>query len=280
MSVNEKQAFHQEGYLRENYRYFHLRDTAGQERDFHFHDFDKLVILLEGRVDYTVESVSYHLRPWDILLVKHHTIHRADIDQSLPYERVIVYLDRKYFDRVMPEAGLMNCFEIADRQRQHLLVPDEPQRQQIAGLLRAYEQSRRDEGFGAAAMGDTLMMQLLIQVGRVHAAGPEQKKGGLDPKIERVLSYINENLTGELPVERLAEQVYLSKYHFMRLFKAQTGSTVHAYVRQKRLLFAARLIREGVPANRAATDSGFSDYSAFHRAFRDSFGISPGQLKK
>ncbi len=278
--MNEKQLFSQAGYLRENYHYFHLRDTAGQERDFHFHDFDKLVLLLEGRVDYTIENASYQLQPWDILLVKHHTIHRADIDQSLPYERVILYLDRKYFDRVMPEAGLMNCFETADRKRRHLLVPDEDQRQQLQSLLQSYEQSLQDAGFGAQAMGDTLMIQLLIQIGRIHAAGPSAEKSGLDPKIQQVLSYINENLSQSLSVEKLAEQVYLSKYHFMRLFKAQTGSTVHAYVRQKRLLYASRLIREGVAANQAAADSGFSDYSAFHRAFRECFGISPGQLKK
>ena len=66
----------------------------------------------------------------------------------------------------------------------------------------------------------------------------------------------------------------------MRLFKAETGSTVHAYVRQKRLLYAARLIREGTSANQAAEAAGFSDYSTFHRAFRSSFGVSPGQLKK
>ena len=78
----------------------------------------------------------------------------------------------------------------------------------------------------------------------------------------------------------LAEQAYLSRYHFMRLFKAQTGATVHAYVRQKRLLTAARLIREGVPAGQAAADCGFNDYSAFNRAFRESFGVSPGRLKK
>ncbi|MEI3101811.1 MAG: helix-turn-helix transcriptional regulator [Oscillospiraceae bacterium] len=79
---------------------------------------------------------------------------------------------------------------------------------------------------------------------------------------------------------QLAEQAYLSKYHFMRLFKAQTGSSVHVYVRQKRLLHAARLIREGMTVNKAAAESGFSDYSAFHRAFRESFGISPSSLKK
>ena len=84
----------------------------------------------------------------------------------------------------------------------------------------------------------------------------------------------------ELTVDELADRVFLSKYHFMRLFKAQTGSTVYAYVRQKRLMNASRLIREGVPAQKAAAESGFGDYSAFHRAFKESFGTSPGKLKK
>ena len=137
-----------------------------------------------------------------------------------------------------------------------------------------------DEDFGAQAMRDTLMMQLLIRINRIASAAPERPDVRLDPKIEDTLSYINENLSRELTVDALAARVYLSRYHFMRLFKAQTGSTVHAYVRQKRLLYAARLIREGINANKAAADSGFADYSSFHRAFRESFGMSPGELKK
>ena len=268
------------GYLKENYRYFHLKDTAGQERDFHFHDFDKLVILLSGKVDYLVENERYELKAWDILLVKHHTIHRAIIDKSLPYERIIIYLDRKFFDRAFPEARLMDCFETADRSGRHLLEPNMEQISALSQVIEAYEKALEDTGFGSQTMRDTFIMQLLIQVGRVRAVVPEEAKSSFDPKIEKILSYINENLTSPLSVESLAEQLYLSKYHFMRLFKAQTGSTVHSYVRQKRLMNAARLIREGVPANQAAADSGFADYSAFHRAFRESFGISPGQLKK
>lgn len=267
------------GYLLENYRWFHLRDTAGQERDFHFHEFDKLVLLLSGRVRYLLEDAAYDLRPWDILLVKHHAIHKALIDRSEPYERLILYLDRGFFDRCLPEAGLMDCFEAADHSGRCLLEPDEGQRKALSALMAAYEESGEQEGFGAQAMRDTLVMQLLIQVGRMSAAAPADS-GQADPKIRQTLSYINEHLSEELTVDRLAEQVYLSRYHFMRLFKAQTGSTIHAYVRQKRLLCAARLIREGVPAGKAAADSGFGDYSSFHRAFRESFGISPGQLKK
>jgi AraC-like DNA-binding protein len=275
----EKRNYTREGYLHENYRYFHLRDTAGQERDFHFHDFDKIVLLLSGRVNYLVEDQSYLLRPWDLLLVKHHAIHKALIDRSEPYERIIVYLDRQYFDRALPQARLMDCFETADRDGRYLLVPDQGQRAELAETLMAFERAREDSRFGSEAMRDTLMMQVLIQIGRM-APAPAEGHLQTDPKIRQVLSYINEHLSEPLDVEQLSEQVYLSRYHFMRLFKAQTGSTVHAYIRQKRLLWAARLIREGVPAGKAAADSGFGDYSAFHRAFRDSFGISPAELKK
>ena len=277
--MKKEQTFTREGYLEENYHYFHLRDTAGQERDFHFHDFDKIVLLLAGRVDYAVESVSYALRPWDILLVKHHTIHKALIDKSEPYERIILYLDGGYYDRLLPEAHLMDSFEEADRSGEYRLVPDEAQRRALEETFLAYERAASDTAFGAQTLRDTYILQLLVLIGRINAA-PRREEQRFDAKIRQTLSYINENLARELTVDALAEQVYLSRYHFMRLFKAQTGNTVHAYVRQKRLLYAARLIREGTNANQAAEAAGFADYSAFHRAFRQSFGISPGQLKK
>lgn len=268
------------GYLRENYHYFHLRDTAGQERDFHFHDFDKLVLLLSGSVDYTVESTTYALKPWDVLLVKHHTIHKALIDVSVPYERIIIYLDRRFFERAMPGAGLMDCFDAADRTSSYLLQPDAEQREELRRAIEAYEAAEKDSRFGAQTMRETMIVQMLIHVSRMAAATPGTESTTHDVKIQQALSYINENFRSALTVDKLCEQVYLSRYHFMRLFKIQTGSTVHAYIRQKRLMCAARLIREGVPAAKAAADSGFTDYSTFHRAFRETFGTSPGSLKK
>ena len=279
--MKKESSYAREGYLKENYHYFHLRDTAGQERDFHFHDFDKLVLLLSGRVDYTVETVTYPLRPWDVLLVKHHTIHRAVIDRSEPYDRVIVYLDRRFFERSAPGVGLMDCFDWADQSGQYLLTPDEEQKKAMAAALSDYEALIGDGQLGAQMLRDGCIARLLVHVNRlsVSASLPRGADTASDPKIAQALSYINENLAGDLSVEALCEQVFLSRYHFMRLFKAQTGLTVHAYVRQKRLIQAARRIREGTPAARAAAESGFSDYSAFHRAFRELFGTSPGRLK-
>ena len=271
-----------EGYLKENYHYFHLRDTAGAELDFHFHEFDKMVLLLSGRVDYALESIVYPLRPWDILLVRHHTIHKALVDKSVPYERIILYLDRKYFDRLMPDARLFACFDRADERAQYLLSPDEQQRTQLASVLDGVEKSLNAGDFGAQAMCDSYIVQLLVLLGRLSANTEAVLlgEGIYDEKIASVLSYVSENLTESLSVDDLADRVHISRYHFMRLFKAQTGMSVHAYVRQRRLMHAAHLIREGMSAARAAEESGFSDYSAFHRAFNAAFGVSPGKLKK
>lgn len=267
-----------EGYLDENYHYFHLRDTAGQERDFHFHDFDKLVILVEGKVRYLVENEDYELQPRDLLLVRHHCIHKALIDRSEPYERIIIYLSRGYFDRILPDARLMDCFDRADRISQHLLKPDVEQWSQLSGLLEGVEQNASSD-ISSQAMRDTLIMQLLILVGRLTPTESSEEADLVDPKIRSTLSFIGENLGLDLSVDMLAERVWLSRYHFMRLFKAQTGQTVHAYVRQKRLLCAARMIREGTPAIEAAAQCGFHDYSSFHRAFLASFGCTPGSIK-
>ena len=266
------------GYLRESFHYFHLKDTAGQELDFHFHEFDKLVILLEGSVNYLVEEQSYDLPPWSVLLVRHHAIHKAVIDRSRPYERVILYLDRQYFERIFPGAGLMDCFDQADRHRRYLLTATSEQLEELKTAVEAYEKAATDTRLGAQTMRETLIIQLLIHVNRLHEAAPVRAETRGDPKVQEALSFINEHFREALTVETLAERLYLSPYHFMRLFKVQTGSTVHAYVRQKRLMHAARLIREGMPAAKAAAESGFGDYSAFHRAFKESFGVSPGKM--
>ena len=282
VSLLAQKKYAREGYLEENYHYFHLRDSAGAERDFHFHEFDKIVLLLSGRVDYAMESIVYTLRPWDILLVPHHTIHKALIDKSAPYERIILYLDRKYFDRLMPDARLFGCFDRADERARYLLAPDEAQRAPLETLLGQLEEALRGGQFGAEAMCDALIVQLLVLLGRLgfSDAADGQTEQAHDAKIDAVLSYINENLAARLDVDELAARVHISRYHFMHLFKAQTGESVHAYIRQRRLMRAAHLIREGMSAARAAEECGFADYSAFHRAFTAVFGISPGRLKK
>lgn len=280
--MTERYKYSNDGYLNEDFRLFHLKDSSGQEKDFHFHEFDKIVILISGKVDYTVEGTTYKLEPWDILLVRHHMIHKAAIDLSVPYERIIIYLDSAYVERFAPESGLMDCFASAEKRRYCLMRPDAGGVERLKEALERLEKTQGDELFGAQLLRGTMLVQLLVLINRIALSDNSREKNTSESggKIAPALSYINENLTRELSIDDMAAMCYMSRYYFMRLFKTQTGCTVHNYIRQKRLVLAARLIREGMSASAAAAECGFSDYSAFHRAFTKTFRVSPGKIKK
>ena len=110
------------GYLKEDFRLFHLKDSLAQRLEYHYHEFDKLILLLGGRVTYVVEGVTYFLQPWDVLLVQHNLIHKPIIDPAVPYERVVVWLGRDWVRaRSDPGEPLDGCFDLARERGFHLL---------------------------------------------------------------------------------------------------------------------------------------------------------------
>ena len=272
------------GYLNEDFRLFHLKDSRAQKLDYHYHEFDKLILLLKGKVTYVVEGVTYFLKPWDLLLVQHNLIHRPIIDPAEPYERIVIWLGREWVQsRSDPGEALDSCFDVAREQGFHLLRFDGERRLQYMQTIQRLEEALRSREFGAGRMADTLCQQLLIGVNRdilrsrTAAEAPDSYR--LDLKMEEVLKYITRHLEEDLSVDALAKQFYLSRYYLMHRFKAVTGYTIHQYVSQKRLLRAGELIRQGVPVMKAAEQAGFSDYSTFLRAFQNTFHMSPREFR-
>ena len=265
------------GYLDQGFRLFHLKDTLAQKLQPHYHEFDKIILPLGGRVTYVVEGVAYFLKPWDMLLVQHN-------DPEEPYERIVIWLGREWMaSRSDPGEPLDACFETARRQGFHLLRTDGDRRLFYMQKIQQLEEALRSTEFGAGRMADTLCQQLLIGVNRdmlrYPTAREERDSYRVDPKMEEVLRYIAAHLEEPLSVDLLAREFYLSRYYLMHRFKAVTGYTVHQYISQKRLLRAGELIREGVPVMKAAEQAGFREYSTFLRAFQNTFRMSPREFR-
>ena len=109
-----------------------------------------------------------------------------------------------------------------------------------------------------------------------------------DP-LETVLMHIERHLFEPLTVVALADVAGLSQFHFSRLFTARIGESVMAHVRRRRMLSAAAKLGENpgteidiaAPALIAlALDSGFESQEAFTRAFKQTFGVTPGRFKR
>lgn len=272
------------GYLDRDFRLVYLKDSLAQKIDYHYHEFDKLVIFLGGKVTYVVEGVTYFLKPWDIVLIQHNLIHRPIIHAEEPYERTVLWLGRDWIaQRSDPGEPLDACLDKSREQGFHLLRTGEEGRLGYARSIQQLEEALRSEEFGAHRMADTLCQQILIQVNRdflrANTAPAETDSYHLDPKMEEILRYIAANLEGDLSVDALAARFYMSRYYLMHRFKEITGYTVHQYTVQKRLLRAGELIREGVPVMKAAEQAGFPEYSTFLRAFQNTFHTSPKNFR-
>ena len=67
--------FENRGYLLENFRLFHLKDTAGMRPEPHYHAFCKLLLLKSGSGGYTVDGQRYALEAGDIVRIGDRRVH-------------------------------------------------------------------------------------------------------------------------------------------------------------------------------------------------------------
>ena len=269
------------GYLNEDFRFFHLRDKLDLEFEFHYHDFNKIVIFLAGAVTYRIEGRVYKLRPWDILFVSRGELHQAVVSPQEAYERIVIWVNSEFL--AAHDGALLNCFSLSSDARNNLLRPDDASVNTVRPTVFLLENAMKDEGLGAGLLQNSVFLQLMIYLNRLLAGGSldaSAKDVEYDERIGRILDYINRNLEQALSIDTLAARFYISKYHLMHKFKQQTGYTVHSYVLKKRLIKSARLIRDGAPITETCAACGFGDYSNFERAFRREFGLSPKNYRK
>ena len=98
--------------------------------------------------------------------------------------------------------------------------------------------------------------------------------------VASAISYIESHLADPLTVPDVARAAGVSHNHLTRLFRAETGDTVVAHIRRRRLERARHLLREStlsIPA--IAASVGISDLQAFNKACRSGLGASPRRIR-
>ena len=112
-------------------------------------------------------------------------------------------------------------------------------------------------------------------VSLLSISNAENREYNRDELGARVVKYLNRNIDKNISLDKLARRFFVSKYHLCRAFKSYSGTSVHAYINQKRILYAKQLIEAGESASAAAYKVGYGDYSAFYRAYKNIVGKSP-----
>ncbi|KNY25658.1 AraC family transcriptional regulator [Pseudobacteroides cellulosolvens] len=93
--------------------------------------------------------------------------------------------------------------------------------------------------------------------------------------------YIEDHLCNEMTLDSISENVNMSKFHLLRIWKGATGTGLMEYVRRRRIASTlSDLLSHINTINFIADKYGFGSERTFNRAFKDEFGITPAKWRK
>jgi DNA-binding response OmpR family regulator len=113
--------------------------------------------------------------------------------------------------------------------------------------------------------------QLEELVDDIKVKSPDEKL------LERVMQAINHNLNNaDLNVDKIADEVGISRVHLHRKMKELTGQTPHDFIRNIRMKKAASLLASGdMNVSEVMYACGFSNAASFSTVFKKMYGMSP-----
>lgn len=96
--------------------------------------------------------------------------------------------------------------------------------------------------------------------------------------VQRACRYLEAHYMDNPSLETLAQIAGLSPFHFVRVFRQETGLPPHTYLTQLRINQAKQRLQAGDPIADVAAATGFSDQSHLTRRFKRIVGVTPGQF--
>lgn len=131
---------------------------------------------------------------------------------------------------------------------------------------------------GEALERDTLLAEAVAALlarsapaGGLPAARRERRA------VSRALEYLEAHFARSVPLDELARESGVSKFHLVRAFRDEVGLPPHAYQTRLRVSRAMSLLRRGWSISRAAYSTGFAAQSHLHRHFKRLLEITPGE---
>lgn len=236
----------------------------------HSHDYYVISLIERGHQSFTHKGTKYLTSAGGVILINPGAAHTGEAADEQGFEMRALY----------PSLALMEtaAFELTGR---HQAFPffkdvrvDHPwAKDAIFSLHKAISQEA-----SALECEARLLWTLARLIQRYAEARPGGQPLGQEKEaVRRARRYMEEHFFGRITLNELAQEVALSPYYFLRVFRLEVGMPPYTYLESVRVRHAQRLIKAGKPLAEVAIEVGFSSQSHLTRLFKKIIGVTPGQ---
>ncbi|GGI65274.1 AraC family transcriptional regulator [Enterococcus alcedinis] len=252
----------------------------GPPVELHVHNYYEIYLFMDGNVQFFIDNQSLILKPGDLILIRNDQIHGPKPLGKSMYERYIIHLPRKLIIELSSKkTNLLVCF---DPEKKHSLIHlTSPAREKLISLFDQLTAIYKSLDYGEDVLTNSLLTQILVLINQQFFHAPKiVPTNHFSDIIQKMLNYIQENITLDISLTSLEEQFGLSGFHLNRLFKKEVGSTIYQYILLSRISLAKQLLETHSNVTEVCFLSGFNDYANFIRTFKKITGLAPKQYAK
>lgn len=246
-------------------------DAPDPRRPLHVaHSGVELTWLSGGGVGYAIGARRFDVRAGSAMVVPSGVEHATSF--PAPLRAAGLQIDRDVVVEIADALGCSGAPSIG-------IVPDAAPIEALGAVL-AKEAARAARGDRGALLAADAIAEAMIAIAlRGVPPSSDGKRAPRDPSIASAVRYIEASYAESLSVEGMARAAKMSRFHFSRRFRDETGRSPYRYLVDVRLERAAELLRRGRSGvTETALTVGFSDPSRFARMFRVRFGASPARF--
>lgn len=255
--------------------------------DMHIHDCYELYYSISGGKQFLIDNRFYPISPGDLFVINQYESHKLSQVDSMIHERIVFSIHPDYTKRLSTASTDLDlCFSHRPVGFQHRLSLSKEQQQRFLYYVNKILSA---DGYAHDIIEQAAFMELLVMINSLSASLSAIADSAVreietpDPpnaykynrQVDDILVYINRNISSPISIELLAGEFFLSESYLCRIFKSATGTTINKYITARRISIAKGLLNEGLSVSEVFDRSGFTDYSAFFKAFTKAVGISP-----
>jgi AraC-like DNA-binding protein len=241
--------------------------VAQQVAAVHSDPCPQIDFFLQGTGGFTIDSVTYPLRPGSIFLINPYQLHGYEFDEPLkPGDLYRVNVLQGYY--LVRFWSHRNGTLYGSSSQDELLTDTE------AGvILDKHWAGLRDSVLSEKHIHTRIVAAITLLASALAQRHLGQEKRDLEDfqqeVVDAVRRHIAESMNQKHSLGELARIAGYSRFHFARIFRTQTGQSIHDYIDTCRLSKVRDLTLRGLTLKEIAAELGFSSPNAFARWRRD-----------
>lgn len=250
----------------------------------HSHTNCEIFYFHEGEGSYLINDKIYLLSPGDILLMNGITLHCPRMYKNADFVRTVIYYDAAFL-RELPEYLFDSTIRKRLQEIKNCRIRLGGEKEKIEHLLKEMKAFGDKEDSTSQKRFILKFLDLLYCIQELNITETDEGMDDLSEKernVQRVIEYIENNFMGEISMQRLEENLHLSKYYLSRIFHQITGLTVFDYLYRKRVNEAKILflLQQDISVTDVCYQVGFRQPSHFSRIFKKYTGFAPDQFRR